>query len=199
MSIARFFSALVPAVIVTFGLLFLMNLLILSDLKPPENTDEFKIPDITMPDREVSEEFDTRKPDKPDDAQEPPPDIPEPEFENPDIDNSLAVSPQVGIQVKIDGIGGFSSDGDYLPIVKVEPKYPSSALSRGTEGYCTVEYTVTTTGETDNIVEYDCPQKVFLRASITAAKKFKYKPKVVDGNPIEVPGVRNRFIYRMAK
>ena len=27
----------------------------------------------------------------------------------------------------------------------------------------------------------------------------KYKPKVVDGQPVEVPGVRNRFTYEMAK
>ena len=199
MIIVRIVSALIPAILVTFGLLMVMHLLIQSNMEEPQEGEEFKIPEITMDDREVSEEFDTSKPDKPDEVEEPPPDIPEPEFETPNIDNSIAVAPQVGVKVNIGGVGGFSSDGDYLPIVKVNPKYPSRALSRGTEGYCTVMYTVTTTGETRDVQEADCPQRVFLNASIKAAQKFKYKPKVIDGEPVEVPGVRNRFIFELAK
>jgi len=109
------------------------------------------------------------------------------------------IAPDVGVKVDIGDITGFTGDGEYLPIVKVAAKYPSRALSRGTEGYCVVAYTVTTTGETSDIVEADCPQKVFLKASIKAASKFKYKPKVIDGQPIAVPGVRNRFIFELAK
>ena len=62
-----------------------------------------------------------------------------------------------------------------------------------------VEYTVTTTGETRSVTVVDCPQEIFAEVSVKAAKKFKYKPKVVDGTPIEVPGVRNRFTFEMAK
>ncbi len=195
----RLISSLVLAFIVTMALLLMMHLLIASNMKPPEEGEEYKIPEITMDDREVTEEFDTSKPDKPEEVEEPPPEVPEPEFESPDIDNSVAVAPKVGVKVNIGGVGGFSSDGDYLPIVKVNPKYPSRALSRGLEGYCTVSYTVTKTGETANIEEADCPERVFLSASIKAAAKFKYKPKVIDGEPIEVPGVRNKFIFELAE
>ncbi|MFT7559864.1 MAG: protein TonB [Flavobacteriales bacterium] len=199
MNISRFILSLIPAVVVTFGLLTLMHLLIANDLKEPEQGENYTIPDITMPDRDVTQEFDTRKPDKPDEADEPPPDIPEPEFESPDIDNSVAIAPTINVEVNIGGMGDFSSDGDYLPIVKVTPKYPSSALSRGTEGYCTVSYTVTITGTTEDIAIVDCPQSVFGRASVKAAGKFKYKPKVVDGNPIAVANVRNKFTFKLAE
>ena len=65
-------------------------------------------------------------------------------------------------------------------------------------GYCNVEYTVTTTGATRNPVAVDCqPQGVFERASVKAAEKFKYKPRVIDGEPAEVAGVRNKFIYEL--
>lgn len=194
----RVVFSLIPAMVVTLGLLLLMHFLIESNMKEPEAGKEFKIPEITMDNREVAEEFDTAKPDKPEEVKEPPPEIPEPEFEAPDIDNSLTVAPKAEVNVKIDGLGGISSDGDYLPIVKVNPRYPSRALSRGQEGYCTVSYTVTATGETKDIQEADCPERVFLKASIKAAGKFKYKPKVIDGVPIEVPGVRNRFIFELA-
>ncbi|NNE37745.1 MAG: TonB family protein, partial [Gammaproteobacteria bacterium] len=73
------------------------------------------------------------------------------------------------------------------------------ALSRRIEGTCTVEYTVTTTGTTKDIrvLEDWCPDRVFHSVSIEAAKKFKYKPRVVDGVAIEVPGVKNMFIFEL--
>ncbi len=199
MSIGRFISALVPALFVTGGLLSLMHILILTNMTEPKEEDEFTLPEIVMPDRQIETKYDTSKPDKPDEPEEPPPELPEPEFESPDLNNEIAISPNIDTRANIGGIGGFSSDGEFLPIVKVQAKYPSRALSRGIEGYCTVEYTVTKTGETRDISVVDCPESVFARASIRAAEKFKYKPRVVDGEPIEVPRVQNRFIFEMAK
>jgi len=198
MSIARLISSLAPAALVTLGLLLLMHFLILRNMTEPKETTEFRIPEIIMPDREITTEYDTRKPDKPDEPEEPPPDLPEPEFESPDIDTDISFAPQIDTGIQVSGIGGFSSDGDYLPIVKVAPKYPSRAANRGLEGYCTVEYTVTVTGETKDITVVDCPQSIFASSSVKAAAKFKYKPKVVDGEPIEVSGVRNKFTFQMA-
>lgn len=199
MSIVRFLSSLAPAALVTLGLLLLMHILILRNMTEPEESKEFKIPEILMPKREITTEYDTSRPEKPDEPEEPPPDLPEPEFESPDVQANISFAPKIETGVKIAGIGGFSSDGDYLPIVKVAPKYPSRAANRGLEGYCTVEYTVTKSGETRDITVVDCPDSVFASASVKAAEKFKYKPKVIDGEPVEVPGVRNRFTFQMAK
>ena len=193
MILTRSFIAALPAAVVAGSLLLFMHLLIKSNLTQPDETEEFSIPDIVMPDREISTEYDTRKPDKPDEPEEPPPEFPEPEFENPDISIDLQIADIGAGKLKIAGIGGFSSDGDYLPIVKSAAQYPKSALARGLEGYCTVEYVVTTSGETRDITVVDCPHKIFAKPSVKAAEKFKYKPKVVDGEPIEVPGVRNKI------
>jgi protein TonB len=38
---------------------------------------------------------------------------------------------------------------------------------------------------------------VFARASIAAAKKFKYKPRIVNSEAIEVPNVKNRFKFTL--
>jgi len=199
MSAARLIISLVLSFVVTGALLLMMHLLIASNLTPPEEGEEFKIPDITMDNREVREEFDTAKVEKPDEAEEPPPDVPEPEFDSPDLDNTISIAPKVGVKVNVGGLGGIGQDGDYLPIVKVNPRYPSRAQSRGIEGYCTVKYVVTATGETSDVQEADCPNRIFLSASIKAAQKFKYKPKVIDGEPVEVPGVHNRFIFELAE
>ena len=36
------------------------------------------------------------------------------------------------------------------------------------------------------------------RAAINAALKYKYKPKVVNGEPIDVAGVKTRITFEMA-
>ncbi|MEC7960552.1 MAG: energy transducer TonB, partial [Pseudomonadota bacterium] len=41
------------------------------------------------------------------------------------------------------------------------------------------------------------PKGIFERASLKAALKFKYKPRVVDGQAIEVAGVQNKFTYEL--
>ena len=98
------------------------------------------------------------------------------------------------------GKGGFgfgAGEGDYLPIVKVAPIYPQRAYSRGISGDCLVSYTVTTAGTVKDVevVKEECVNSVFYRSSIEAALRFKYKPRVVNGEPIEVRGVLNMFHY----
>ena len=45
------------------------------------------------------------------------------------------------------------------------------------------------------VVPGRCEESVFERPSIEAAYRFKYKPRVIDGEPVEVIGVWNRFTY----
>jgi len=208
MSFAKVGIAGLLGVITTLSLLFLMYQLVNNDLGEMSQKKTVKIPDIVMTETKIETRYEDVKPEKPE-APEVPPDLPEPEFEAPRVSgealNMSAPIAKAGIDV---GAGSLAfSEGEYLPIVKVPPEYPSTALSRGIEGYCTVVYTVTETGATrdpepipDQCVTKDGkPTTVFNRASVRAALKFKYKPKVVDGKPVEVPGVKNRFTYTMQK
>jgi periplasmic protein TonB len=97
------------------------------------------------------------------------------------------------------GIGMGANEGEYLPIVKVAPIYPVSAASRGIEGECIVEYTVTANGSTRDIrvVEERCPQREFRKPSLAAAARFKYKPRIINGEAVEVVGVQNLFVYNL--
>lgn len=95
-------------------------------------------------------------------------------------------------------VAAVPADADYLPIVKVAAVYPRRAQARGISGHCTVEYTVTASGATRDPVVIDCqPPGVFEEASLRAALKFKYRPRVVDGRPVEVSGVRNQFVFEL--
>lgn len=206
MNVARVGIAGGLGVVTTFLLLFLMHSLINKDLGEAPQIEETRIADIQMPKTEIETRYEEVKPERPEEPQTPPPNIPEPEFDAPDanLDGLNMEAPTFDSNIAMN-IGGFSGDGEYLPIVKVAPEYPSNAASRGIEGFCTVEFTVTVNGSTKDVVAIDCttkdgrPTTVFNRASIRAAQRFKYRPKVVDGVPIEVPGVRNRFVYELAK
>lgn len=202
MNFVRVLVSGLMAIATTFGLLFLMHSLISANMVAPKEADERKVADIHMPDREIETQYDTEKPDKPDEPDEPPPDMPEPEFDTPDVSpDALNMSaPKVAANLQIGGIGGFSSDGEYLPIVKVQPMYPRRALSRGIEGYVIVEFTVTKSGAVRDVVVIESePKNVFNKAATKAAMKFKYKPRVIDGEPVEVPGVRNKITFAIAK
>ncbi len=192
------FGALVGAV-VAISLLWVMQYLIATGKDVISDRQKVHFMDFVRVEKDQSVERKTRKPKKPPAPEEQPPDMPQPQQDQ--------VNPQAeSIYVAPVGIGGGdmdiassfgleASDGEYLPIVKVAPIYPRRAQSRGVEGYCTIEYTVTKNGTTTNPRVVDCSSSLFEKASIEAALKFKYKPRVINGEAIDVPGVRNRFTY----
>ena len=101
------------------------------------------------------------------------------------------------IDITQGGIGFGAGEGDYLPIVKVAPIFPQRALALGIFGQCLVRYTVTTAGTVKDVevIREQCDHAVFYRPSREAALRFKYKPRIIDGEPVEVHGVRNMFYY----
>jgi protein TonB len=151
-----------------------------------------------MPERKIEDQIE-QKVEKVEDPEEPPPDLDSPDIDM-DMDNMDAVNiaPQTKVDISVSTGTMTQGDGEYLPIVKVAPIYPRRAQSRGLTGYCIVEYTVTTSGAIRDPRAVDCqPSGVFDDASVKAALKFKYKPRVVDGVAIEVPGVQNKFTYEL--
>lgn len=187
------------AVPVVFGLFFIMQSLIDKDYEQ-EDSKARKIADIVTPNREIEVNTKELIPDKVDDPEEPPPELEMVQIDfNTDMDVAN-IAPVAAVSVEISSSGMSSGDGEYLPIVKVAPIYPRRAQTRGITGYCIVEYTVTKSGSIRDPLPVDCqPSGVFESASVKAAEKFKYKPRVVDGDPIEVAGVQNKFTYELEK
>ena len=88
-------------------------------------------------------------------------------------------------------LGAALSDMDAVPLVRIAPEYPRRAAQLGLAGWVLLEFTVTTTGATQNVRVVDAePQRTFDRAAIKAVEKFKYRPKVVNGQPVEQHGVQ---------
>ena len=185
------------AIPVAIGLFYIMQSLVDRNFKQ-EDSKARKIADIIVPDKVIETNLKEVLPEKIEDPEEPPPDLEPIEFDS-DVDMGVVNNaPTTGITLKLNSSGMSSGDGEYLPIVKVAPIYPRRAQTRGISGYCIVEYTVTKTGSIRDPQAVDCqPSGIFDRASVKAAAKFKYKPRVVDGEPIEVAGVQNKFTYEL--
>jgi protein TonB len=194
----RLFIGALLAIPVAGGLFFIMQYLIATADPKIDDSKQRKLADIFMPEREIDTNVKEQKPDKVDDPEEPPPDLDTPDVDM-DMDVDIVnVAPQAQVDVSISSSGMSAGDGEYLPIVKVAPIYPRRAQTRGITGYCIVEYTVTTSGAIRDPKAVDCqPAGVFDSASVKASLKFKYKPRVVDGEAIEVGGVQNKFTYEL--
>jgi protein TonB len=65
------------------------------------------------------------------------------------------------------------------------------------EGYVDMSFTVTTTGTVRDPIVLFSTSSLFERAATRAVMKFKYKPRVVDGIPVDVVGVKTRISFQI--
>jgi len=189
----------VPGAAVALLLAAFMNLLIHSSEMRLSDAQHVQMLDFVRLKRDESVERREHKPERPqlDRTPDTPPELDQASASG----DTLAVSaplmaPGEGdLDVGRSGLG--TGDGEYLPIVKVAPIYPRRALERGLTGHCMVRYTVTTAGTVKDVavVAEECSDQIFQRPSIEAARRFKYKPRVIDGEAVEVIGVYNNFLY----
>lgn len=194
--IARYGSSAVLATAITLALFFLMQALIASGGKKiPEDVTRRNI-EMVKVDREETVQRKER-------VERPPEQVKPPELEMPKVTTTgpsktifnfdLFTGPQT-----IQGAGLNTGDGEYLPIVKVNPIYPPRAAGRGIEGYVLVEYIVNRDGTVRDVIIIEAePPGVFNRAAVSAAQKYIYKPRVIDGTPVEVHGVRTRITFEL--
>ena len=199
----RYLLALVIAAAITFALFFGMQALIQTGEGAMTEPAKGNVLDFVRLKKEETVQKKERKPQKPPAPKEPPPPM-----ESPQMDNSQAASDSAGFDfsASVDadvnlgsGLALDSGDGEYLPIVKVQPVYPRRALSRGIEGYVIVEFVVTKSGTVrePQVVKAE-PESIFNQAAKDAVMKFKYKPRVVNGEAVEVAGVQNRITFEIS-
>jgi len=198
--IGRYAFSVAVGVVVTISLLFIMNILIVTGkqaLTKPRERAQLEFVRVKRNESLNVEDFTPEKPPKP---PETPPETPPQDIDNIDPDApSIAISaPTVTADTNIGGPGGMNiAEGDYLPIVRVAPVYPARALSRGLEGYVDLAFTVTTAGTVKDPMVIQSTSSLFERAAIRAVLKFKYKPRVVDGVPVDVPNVKTRITFKI--
>ena len=187
---------------ITLGLFYFMQFLIATGEAFDERVSVVKIVDATMPDieLEVIEEID-----KPEPIEDMLQDQPEVQERQTTLDSGPALniaraSIEIDTGLELSNASISATDGDYLPLVAIAPQYPTRAAQRGIQGWCLVSFTVDGLGnvveETISVVDAERPN-IFDRSSIRAAGRFKFQPRVIDGQGVDVSGVQYLFRYQL--
>ena len=123
----------------------------------------------------------------------PPPAISKADFE-PDVEGVSAATPEFDTKIELGT--GFNPDRDAQPLVRIPPQYPERCSSRHKKvENVTIEFDVTPLGQVVNVKIVRSTNSCFDRASIRAAERWKYQPKIVEGEPKPRYGVRTNFRY----
>ncbi|MCR9097475.1 MAG: energy transducer TonB [bacterium] len=199
--IIRFIVPFAIAGVVTFGLFWLMQSLIgvEGELDKSART---KVIDFVRVKRSEEVKKKEREPPKKEEIDDtpPPPDFTMDQTTSMD-GGGIGISAGVDTSMSLDTGGGFSmasADGDAVPMVRVPPQYPERALQRGIEGRVLIEFTISKSGSVKDakVVAFE-PSKIFNKAALKAVKQWKYNPKIVNGKPVEQPGVRIAIPFKL--
>ena len=167
---------------IVIGLFLLMYGLIRVDQLPP--VDETSIPNIKIG-RELqdSDLTDRRRFERPkiDEPPPPPPAINQTDFQ-PAVDGVRATMPT--IESTFNPGLTFNPDREAQPLVRIKPEYPQrcAARHRVTERV-RLRFNVTKAGEVTDVEVIASSDTCFNRSAVRSAQRWKYQPKIVDGEP----------------
>lgn len=98
--------------------------------------------------------------------------------------------------------GGIDSapvpEQDAAPVVRMEPKYPVDAARNGIQGWVELSFSIDALGQVQDVkVTNSEPRRVFDQAAMQALKRWKYRPKVVEGKAIVQTGLAVRLDFNL--
>ncbi|MBI3180336.1 MAG: energy transducer TonB [Deltaproteobacteria bacterium] len=90
------------------------------------------------------------------------------------------------------------ADTGMAPLVRVEPIYPPHAARNLLEGWVVVQFTITPSGAVSDpeVISAD-PPGVFDGAALQAVRKWRYKPRVEEGQPVATSGVQVKLTFKL--
>lgn len=187
----------IPAAIVVVGALFLvMWSLITSDELQIE--DEKQPPNISISQKlQDTEVADQRKFERPqlEDVPPPPPAIDRANFE-PTVEGVQATAPS--FEADVDISQSFNPDRDAQPLVRVNPSGFERCIGdrAGTETVA-LQFDVTPDGRVANVEVVNSTDSCYNRYAVRAAEKWKYNPKIVEGEQAWRRGVRTNITFQV--
>lgn len=199
----RFIASIFLGGIIAFALFVIMAKLVENTGSPGKPVEPPPVIDIIMsePDENLTTRV-RRPPPPPPPPQEPPKvEMVEPDAAEPDANGFSLNIPGVdtgSVGVSIGGIGAMMRDGDATPIVRIDPKYPPEAARDGKEGWVQLSFTINEVGGVEDVEVLDAdPKRIFDREAKRALRKWKYRPKVVDGVAQRQPGLQVRLDFTL--
>ncbi|WP_298439326.1 energy transducer TonB [uncultured Ferrimonas sp.] len=201
----RSLLALLVGAAVTFALFSFMAFLVSGGAKRHDNNFDTPPIEIVMERQDAqAQNRDRPKPKPPKPPQQPPKPV-EMEPDTADVSDSISVNisgPDLGgIDTGLgDPSNAMARDGDATPIVRIEPRYPVKAARDGKEGYVVLSFTINELGGVEDVKVVQAePRRLFDQEARRALRKWKYKPKIVDGKPVKQTGQQVRLDFALDK
>lgn len=199
----RLIASIFLGAFVAFALFVVMAKLVENTGEPGETPEPPPVIDIIMaePDENTNTRV-RRPPPPPPPPQEPPKvELVEPDAAEPDSNGFSLNIPGVdtgSVGISINGIGAMMRDGDATPIVRINPKYPPEAARDGKEGWVDLSFTINEVGGVEDVEVINAePRRIFDREAKRALRKWKYRPKVVDGVAQRQVGIKVRLDFKL--
>lgn len=191
-NIIRLPLALLIAATTTFFLYFGMQLLILSGEKAESEDTSFRIIDTRIPPRETEVQRKERKVERPEQVEAPEP--PKIDLARTNVSGGINTNLDFKFAGGVDLGGGIdfnAVDRDVQPIMRIEPEFQNIRK----EEFIVLEFDVTPAGAVneDTIQVLQTSSTRLQRPAIRAVRRWKYRPKIVNGEAVPQYGVRVQF------
>lgn len=201
----RLSVSIFAGVLVSLALFWLMQFMISNNQQPLANKESLHMTEFVRLKRDVELNTRERKMPEPPPPEKRPPPPPQvqvqhsnivqmavPDMDMPNLDIPLQSSRLVGGSV-VSGLqmGKGKISTNVVPLVRIPPRYPMRAARRRVEGWVKVEFTITESGTVkDAVVVESQPSDMFDDAALQAIAKWKFKAKIIDGEPFEQRAVQ---------
>lgn len=201
----RALVALILGAVVTFALFSFMAFLVSFGGERLDKSEKTP-PLVINPEKQESKtqqkaRFKPKPPPPPD--QPPPPAEVQPETNDSDTGMSFDLQgvDVGGVSAGMEGPGSnMMQDGDATPIVRIEPRYPIKAARDGKEGYVVLSFTINEIGGVEEVKVIEAkPKRLFDKEARRALKRWKYRPKMVDGKAQKQAGQTVRLDFTLDK
>ncbi|MCK5431625.1 MAG: energy transducer TonB [Gammaproteobacteria bacterium] len=196
-------GALVLGLIISLALFWLMYSMIMSNQTGLKETDNLQMIEFVRLKRETRTQTRDRKiPEKPKPVKQPPPPQMQmvqsrvssktlPNMDMPNLDIPLQTSRFSGSLIGGVQMGAGKVSTNVIPLVRIPPRYPMRAARRKIEGWVKVEFTITETGTVKDAIAVESqPGDIFNSSALDAIRKWKFKPKIIDGETFEQRAVQ---------
>ena len=202
-------SALISFVVV-IGLFLLMNSLI-NAVSDQEDKEIIKIEVAYVDEEKKVQRKERRVPKKPPPPKEPPPPQQQQEQQKQKVVTAIVNIQIDNLDTSLDGqgiyIGGLGAqqgdfsgfgDGDAIPTYSPKPNYPQQANLKGITGFVRFKFDIGADGSPSNIsIIEEKPRGVFRKEGKKAIRKWKFKPRIVNGQPVIQRGMSYKLVFEL--
>lgn len=199
-SASRFFGSLGLAAVVTFGVFVMMHKLIDANMLAPTKPEEVPVIDLVFEPEDAKVNERQKIEPLPEPVTQPPRSVPDvPDDSN--TDTTLFTVDIGAPELDVDPAtmtGNFQGDQETRPVVRMQPKYPTAAARDGVEGWVILSFSIDKVGNVIDIEVVDAePKRIFDREARRALAKWKYKPQLVDGQPVVRTGLEVQLDFSL--